>query len=363
VIVTTESPYPELKKTHIAERLGRPWRDDRPPPAAAVWSVIQGYSAYWLLVAAIELGVFDALAAHGPASGAELAGQLDVSASHLVVLLDGLVALGFLDRPHERFELTEVGERYLTSTGPATMAALVAVAPGPRDNWIELADTIRRGSPRCPVEDDAVAFYRPLVRATYPTQHRLATRTAGLLGWARHPGAPRVLDLGAGGAPWSVALLQQHPAASAVVNDLPGVVEEAVARAAAAGVDDRVEMLAGDYHEIDLDEGAFDVVVLGHICRAEGEDGSRRLIGRAWSALRPGGRLLLADYFLDNSRKHNVLGALMGVTMIAATARGRPFTHADAHRWLSEAGFASIRLLEPIRFNQVYVATRSEVAT
>jgi SAM-dependent methyltransferase len=199
------------------------------------------------------------------------------------------------------------------------------------------------------------------VRATFPTQHRLATRTAGLLGWARHPGAPRVLDLGAGGAPWAIALLQQHPAATAVVNDLPDIVEEAVARAVTAGVDDRIETRAGDYYEVDLDAGAFDVVVLGHICRAEGEDGSRRLIGRARSALRPGGRVLLADYFLDNGRKHNVLGALMGATMIAATSRGRPFTHEDAHRWLSEAGFGSIRLLEPIRFNQVYVATNAEV--
>ncbi|HWC68527.1 MAG TPA: class I SAM-dependent methyltransferase [Acidimicrobiales bacterium] len=361
--MTTESPYPELKKTHIAERVGRPWRDNRPPAAAPVWSVIEGYTSYWMLVAAIDLGVFDSIAEHGPATGDELAVRLGACSSHLVALLDALVALGFLDRMHERFELTDVGERYLTSMGPATMAALVAVAPGPHANWIDLADTVRHGSPRSPVDDDAVAFYRPLVRATFPTQHRVAARTAALLGWARQPGAPRVLDLGAGGAPWAIALLQQHPAASAVVNDLPGVVEEAVARAVAAGVDDRVEVRSGNYYELDLDDGAFDVVVLGHVCRAEGEDGSRRLIERAWSVLRSGGRLLLADYFLDNSRRHNVFGALMGVTMIAATERGRRLTHEDAHRWLRSAGFRSIRLLEPIRFNQLYVATKSEVVT
>ena len=354
--MSADSPYPELKKARVAERLGRPWRSDQPPSAAPVWAVIQGYSSYWLLMASIDLGVFDALHRYGTSSGGELAARLGAAPRDLAAVLDGLVVLGLLEQVDDRYLLNDTAERYLLSDGPATMAALVALAPGPHDNWRALPSTIRGGRPPRPV-DRSAEFYRPLVRATFPTQHRAARRAAGMIGWGRTPGAPRVLDLGAGGAPWAMALLE-HPAATAVVNDLPGVIEEAATRAAEAGVADRVELRPGSYHDVELEDGEFDAVVLGHVCRAEGEAASRRLVARSWSALRPGGRLLLADYFADNRRKHNTFGVLMGATMTASTTSGQAVTHADAHQWLVDIGFAPIRLLEPIALNHVFVATK-----
>jgi hypothetical protein len=55
-----DSPYPELKKSHVPERVGRPWTDHKPPPSAPVWAVINGYGSFHVLTAALELGVFDA---------------------------------------------------------------------------------------------------------------------------------------------------------------------------------------------------------------------------------------------------------------------------------------------------------------
>jgi SAM-dependent methyltransferase len=357
-VIPRDPPYPELKKTHIPERIGRPWRDVKPPPAAPVWGVIQGYASYWALVAAVELGVFDALAASGPSAVEPLAEALGVSGPHLAALLDGLVALGLLDQVRGVYELNETAERYLTSDGPATMAALIGVANGPLGNWERLADTVRNGRPSSPVDDEPAAFYLPLVRATFPTQRRAADRTAALLGLARAGRPLRVLDVGAGGAPWTVAFLGQCPDATAVVNDLPGVVEVAEEKLAEAGLADRTEIRRGDYHGIAWEADTYDLVVLGHVCRAEGDDGTRRLLARAWGALRPGGRLVLADYFPDNDRKLNPFGVLMGLTMVAATARGRTFTPAEVRGWLAAQGFVRIRLLEPIGFNQVFVATK-----
>jgi len=357
-VTARDAPYPELKKTHVPERVGRPWHDVKPPPAAPVWGVIQGYASYWALVAAVELGVFDALADGGPSPVGPLAERAGASPEHLAALLDGIVALGLLDKVRGTYELNDTAVRYLTSDGAATMADLVAVANGPLGNWEHLADTIRDGGPATPVDDDPVGFYLPLVRATFPTQLRAAGRTAALLGLARAAGPLRVLDVGAGGAPWTVAFLTQCPDATAVVNDLPGVVDHARERLSEAGVGDRVEIRPGDYFAVDWEPGDYDLVVLGHVCRAEGTEGTRRLLGRAWDALRPGGRLLLADYFPDNDRKLNPFGVLMGLTMVAATARGRAFTPAEARSLLADRGFARIRLLEPIGFNQVFVATK-----
>lgn len=353
-----DSPYPELKKTHTAAHAGTPWRDHKPPPSVPVWSVIQGYGNYWMLVAAIEMGVFDVLEQTGPASNDELAARLEVSPPHLRSLLDGIVVMGLLDQVRDRYELNETAERYLTTAGAASMAELVAVAPGPLGNWMHLADTIRSGRPATPIEDDAAAFYVPLVRATFPTQRRAAMFTARMIGFARAPGAPRVLDLGAGGAPWAIAFLDANPQATAVVNDLPAVLDVAAARITEAGLAARCELRPGDFRVLDVEPGGYDVVVLGHVCRAEGIDGAPELIRRAHAALAPGGRLVLADYFPDDDRKANPFGVLMGATMMASTERGFTFTHGQYGDWLRDAGFRPVRLIEPIGFNQVFIATK-----
>jgi SAM-dependent methyltransferase len=352
-----DSPYPELKKSHTAAHTGTPWRDYKPPPSATVWAVIQGYGNYWMLVAALELGVFDALAA-GPSAVGPLAERLHVSEPHLASLLDSIVVMGLLDQVRETYELNETAERYLTTDGIASMAELVAVAPGPLGNWTTLADTVRRGRPADPIERDPAAFYVPLVRATFATQRRAAMFAARMIGFARAPGSPRVLDLGAGGAPWAIALLEANSRATAVINDLAGVIDVARSKVAELGVADRCEMLPGDFRSIELERGVFDIVVLGHVCRTEGIDGAPALIRRAFDALAPEGRLLLADYFPDEGRKANPFGVLMGTTMMASTERGFTFTHVQYVEWLRAAGFRPPRLIEPIGFNQVFVATK-----
>ena len=144
-----------------------------------------------------------------------------------------------------------------------------------------------------------------------------------------------------------------------MLNDLPEVLEVARRKTAEHGVAERCEFRSGDFHNIDLEEGQYDLVVLGHICRTEGEAGACHLIERAFSALRPEGRVLLADYFVDTERKGNPHGVLMGMTMMTSTVSGFPIGHEMATGWLRGAGFKAIRLLEPIGFQFVYEGTKA----
>ena len=104
-------------------------------------------------------------------------------------------------------------------------------------------------------------------------------------------------------------------------------------------------------------------MVLGHVCRTEGPDGARRLIERAFSALKPEGRLLLADYFVDLEHKFNPHAVLMGMTMMTSTVSGFPITNDQATTWMRATGFEALRLIEPIGFQFVYVATKPRSRT
>src|SRR5262249_37689021 len=118
------------------------WRGDRqdPPPAVtglveqgadpgAIWRIINGFGAYFSTVAAVRLGVFDALVAR-PLDAAGLATACAADESRLRVLCDALVALGLLGRVDEMFELTGTSDAFLTARGPRSMRDLVLSSPG-----------------------------------------------------------------------------------------------------------------------------------------------------------------------------------------------------------------------------------------
>ena len=352
-----DAPYPQLKKTHTMAHAGRPWTDYKPPAAAPVWAAIEGFARFHVLCAALELDVFDTLQELGPSTAEQVAARLSVSAPHLRTLLDGVVALGLLDQFGGEYELNDTARRYLVCDGPACMADLVGVAPGPLENWSRLADTVRNGRPARPIEDDPEAFYVPLVEGTFTTMWRCATRADSRIRYSSTP-ATRVLDLGAGGAPWSIAVLTACGSGSAVINDYARVLEVAKRKAEEFGVAERCEWRPGNYFEIEIEPAAFDLVVLGHVCRAEGPTGAARLIARAYDALRPGGRVIVADYFCDPEHKLNPHAVLMGATMMASTISGSTFTTDEFAGWLRDAGFVDLRLVEPIGFQQCIVASR-----
>ncbi|MDW3179088.1 MAG: methyltransferase [Acidimicrobiia bacterium] len=352
-----DAPYPELKKTHTMAHKGRPWTDYKPPSSAPVWAAVEGLGRYYILLAALELDLFDELQRSGPTRVEPFAEALGLPADHLRSLLDGVVALGLLDQFEYVYELNDTAKRYLVSDGPATMADLIAVAPGPHENWTRLADTVRHGRPATPIEDDPAAFYVPLVEGTFTTMFRCATRADLKIRYSALR-APRILDLGAGGAPWAIAMLNGCPQGTAVINDLPGVIDVARAKVTEHHVVDRCEFRSGDFHTIDIEPESYDIVVLGHICRTEGEEGAQHLISRAFDALKPEGRVVLADYFVDLERKFNPHAVIMGTTMMASTEKGFCFTHQQFSEWLTTAGFVRLRLVEPIGFQQSFVGIK-----
>lgn len=333
--------------------------DTAPSPQAGpavVWELIQGHTRYWTVATAVRLGVFAAISGGGR-TGAAIAASCGADPVRLGGLLDALVGIGLLRRDGEDLALDDVAAAFLAPGGPAYMGDLVLHAPGVEENWPHLAETIRGGAPAHPVDDDA-GFWRAIARATFPVQYALACRTAVVAGLGAGAAPERVLEIGAGAAPWTIGLLEAMPQATAVVNDLPAVIGEARASIERHGLSARVAFADGDYRDMTLPAGAFDLAVLANVVRSEGDAGARALLRRVFGCLRPGGAVLVADYFVDQGRAEAVTALLLGVTMIANTRHGATFTVGTYRAWLEQAGFGEVRLLRVAAGAEVLLARR-----
>jgi len=156
----------------------------------------------------------------------------------------------------------------------------------------------------------------------------------------------RLLDVGGGGAANDITLCQRYPGLSASVFDLPFVCELTRHKIEQAGMKDRIRLIEGDFFaDAQLPTG-HDAILLSKVLLDWSEEDCRTIIDKCFAALAQGGKLIIADLFVDDSKDGPVDAALMSLNMLIETW-GRNYTAAEYRAWLNAAGFAR---LETIRF-------------
>jgi SAM-dependent methyltransferase len=201
--------------------------------------------------------------------------------------------------------------------------------------WADLEAALREGRPpvRGDTPDGAAALYPGAVGHLGAMLAAVAEKAAGLL-----PAAARVLDAGAGAAPWSVAFAARDPACVVTAVDLPAVLPATRRAVRAAGRERQFRFLADDLFQVDLARGAYDLAIAGNLCHLFNEATNRRLLGRLYDTLRPGGTLAVMDVIPDEQPTPRWV-ALYELGLLLRTASGRVHPLAAYLGWLHDAGF------------------------
>lgn len=256
-----------------------------------------------------------------PATTAELTDACEISERGARLLLGALAGLG----------LAEALE------GGAWRAALPDLAglAGTAGMWAHLAEALREDRPllRGDTPEGAAALYPGAVSHLGAMLSAVAERAAKLL-----PPAGRVLDAGAGAAPWSLAVAARDPACLVTAVDLPAVVPATRRAVRDAGRERQFRFLAGDLYDVDLGRGVYDLAIAGNLCHLFNGDANRRLLGRLYDALAPGGRLAVMDVIPDEQPRPRWV-ALYELGLFLRTASGRVHPLAAYLDWLHDAGF------------------------
>jgi hypothetical protein len=165
------------------------------------------------------------------------------------------------------------------------------------DRWSKLDDSIRNGHPaeNC----DAWLNRHP---GSWERYH------ANLHGVARllfpevvkrlrlPPAAKRLVDIGGSHGLYSVELCRKHPGLSAVIFDWPQAAPAALKTIRDHGMSDRVSFVEGDFFRDSIGEG-YDAALLFNVIRIFPEAEAVALLATTQKALRPGGKVFVADQF------------------------------------------------------------------
>ena len=152
-------------------------------------------------------------------------------------------------------------------------------------------------------------------------------------------GVRRVLDLGGGIGGYAMAFSRALEDLAVTVVDIPEVAEIGRQGIAGTGLQDRIEFLGGDYHEVALGSG-YDLVLLANVLHIDKPDKAEALVRRAADTLNPGGRVCVVDFAIDDQKRSNVMGALFAINM-----RNFGDTHSEPEirGWMQAAGIGSIQ--------------------
>jgi hypothetical protein len=107
-----------------------------------------------------------------------------------------------------------------------------------------------------------------------------------------------------------------------------------------------------------LGSDRFDLVILGHIIHGQGVEAGRKLIGRAYRALRDRGLLLISEFVPNDDRSGPEVPLLFGLNMLLNTPQGDVFTMREYREWLREAGFAKITKMRAPAISPLILATK-----
>lgn len=301
-----------------------------------------------VILTAVELDVFTAVdraTTEHPGGGTaeEVARHIGCEPRGAEALLNALAALGLLEKADGRFRNGAWATTYLSEGALHDSRAAIGHTINQWLRWSQLTEAVRLGTaPECKeMVDRGDRWTVPFIAAMHRIGSFRALQTVAALDLSD---VRRVLDLGGGSGAYSIAFARAKADLEATVFDLPTVTPLTRQYAQQAGVADRVHTVAGDLRTDDY--GAdYDLVYISAIAHMLSPDENVAMLKKARAALRPGGRVVVSDFVLEDDKTRPRSGALFALNMLVGTKAGSSYSRSEYTAWFRAAGLQDVRVV------------------
>ena len=317
--------------------------------ARIVVDLLDGFRASKAAFAAVSLGIFDLLHER-PLTLSQLTQELNADDSALERLLGACVALHLLSLTDGVYRNEPAAERYLWVQSSQTLSGYVLYS----DRilyplWGRLEDAVKQGTNRW---EQAFGGKTNLFDHFFATEDEKRTFLAGMhgAGLLSSPATVaafdlsrfrRMVDLGGGTGHLVMEACRHYPELRGAILDLPSVKTVAEEYVRAARLDDRIQVLAGDFFADPLPPA--DLYALGRIIHDWSEDKVVPLLEKINESLPDGGALLICEKLLNDERDGPATAYLQSLNMLVCTD-GRERTAAEYESLVKSAGFRELQI-------------------
>ena len=323
----------------------------------SVLETARSYQPSCVILAAAELGVIDALA-HERRNADDLAAAIGGDPRATTILADALTALGLLEKREAVYSPAPGVAEILTENAPASVLPMLRHQANCLRSWAQLASVVRNGRRHerpasiRGADGDRAAFIEAMEVASREAAPQVVAGLGAL-------DFDHLLDVGGGPGTWTAAFLRANPRATATLYDRPEVIPIARRHIEVAGLSDRVTFVGGDYTTDEALPTEADLVWISAIIHQNSPEENRDLYAKAYRALRPGGRILIRDIVMDESRTSPPAGAMFAVNMLVGTDGGGTYCLEETAEALQSVGFGRPELIPGSRdMDSVLIAAR-----
>ena len=291
-----------------------------------------------ILLTAHELGLFTALG-NGRHTSAGIASLLGTDPRATDRLMNALCAMGLLTKESGRFSNSPAARDCLMRDSPGYLGGLMHTVHL-WDTWTTLTEAVRTGTGvrLRTVEQKQEEWRSAFIAAMHDRAVRQAPAVVEQIDISQ---VTRVLDVGGGSGAYAMAFVRAKADISATVFDLPDVVPLTRGYIEREGLSQRVTTAPGDYLKDGLGKD-FDLVFLSAIIHSNSPSENAGLILKCAHALRPGGRVVVQDFIMDEERLTPSHGAIFALNMLVGTESGDTYTEAEVSGWMTAAGLSGV---------------------
>lgn len=304
--------------------------------------LMQGFWRSSILFTAVHYKVFEWLGTKGMGAGI-LARKARVSERGAATLLDALAVIGLVSKKKDRYYNTTLSKQYLVPGAKDYLGDSIKHYKNLWKLWgnLDYAVATGRGVTR-PKGYNSAAQTESFILAMENTARRRAAQVVKLVGAA---GVGRMLDVGGGPATYSIVFAKKNRKLRATVVDQHVPLKIARQFIKEEGLQDRMTLLEGDYFAVEFGSG-YDLVLLSNIVHSLSPGRARRMINKSYSALSPGGRIVIHDFLPNEERTGPDWPILFAVNMLVATEGGGTYTYGEIGAWLRSSGFCDVKRLK-----------------
>jgi len=289
-----------------------------------------------VLLVAYELGVLDKLSIQQENIDT-LAHELSLSETGLDRLLSALCAMGILNKSDNNYKLLKEYEKYFNPQSNDYIGGLLNHEIHLQKRWMRLAESVKSGNPVKKYDEsknpeDINRFIKAMAN--------IGQRTAPIMLEKIHfNGNERLLDLGGGPGKYLEKFCELYPQMQVTLYDQSETILAAKSLLSDTKYYENMEFLSGDFCEDNIG-GDYDVIFSSNVIHIYGPQETQAIFDKCYQALKPNGRLLIKDFFLNNDHMGPEITTLFSLHMLLSTDKGQCYSEKEMISLMETSNFS-----------------------